>query len=156
MVRLARLVVLLLALGPAAEAADGAPSEEDAGKFFARYVALSDAFDPAVAELYADRAVIRSVRRYPHGLERAIELGGVEWKAMVLKAMPLAKAHNDRSQFKDPSFQPQAGGIKISAQRYSLRKCYLDPNYYMVVARSATGGLEIIEEYSETQPQSNC
>jgi hypothetical protein len=34
---------------------------------FAQFVKLSHAFDPAVADLYADEARIVSVRKYPHG-----------------------------------------------------------------------------------------
>lgn len=130
--------------------------EQEAREYFARYVALGNAYDPTVADLYSDEASIRAFRRYPHGLERAMELSGVQWKALVRKVMPLAKAQNDRSEYKEPQFEVTGGKVKISAKRYSVRKCYWDPGYYMVLQKQANGSLAIVEEYSETQPQSDC
>jgi ketosteroid isomerase-like protein len=135
----------------------GAPDlEQEARQFLARYVALGDAYDVAVADLYSDDAVIRSYRRYPHGLERSLEMKGAQWKDLIRKVMPLAKAQNDRSEYKEPSFVVGEGRVRIDAKRYSVRKCYWDPEYYLVVARQPDGSLKIIEEYSETQPQSDC
>ena len=130
--------------------------EQEAKQFLARYVALGHAFDIALANLYADDAVIRIYRRYPHGLERSLEMKGVQWKDLIRTGMPLAKAQNDRSEYKEPSFVVGDGRVRIGATRYSLRKCYWDPEYYFVVARQPDGSLKIIEEYAETQPQSNC
>ena len=130
--------------------------EQEAKDFFARYVALGKAYDPAVADLYSDEATIRTFRRYPHGVERALEISGIQWKALVRKVMPLAKAQSDRSEYKEPRFEVTGGKIKISAKRYSVRKCYWDPSYYLLLQKQPNGALAIVEEYSETQPQSDC
>jgi len=37
-----------------------------------------------------------------------------------------------------------------------LRLAALDTGYYMVVVPNDVGELKIMEEYSETQPQSDC
>jgi hypothetical protein len=130
--------------------------DQEAKAFFARYAALGDAFDPAVADFYSDEAVIRAFRRYPHGLERSMEISGAQWKSLVRKVMPLAKAQNDRSEYRDPRFEKAGDRVKISAKRYSVRKCYWDPSYYMVLEKQRGGSLKIVEEYTETQPQSDC
>lgn len=124
--------------------------------FFENYVALSDAYDDKVADLYSDNAVIRAFRRYPHGLERSMELTGSQWKALLVKAMPLARAQADRSTFSDVEVSVTGTRAKIKANRYAARKCNTDTGYYMVVERQPDAKYLIVEEYSETQPQSNC
>ncbi|WP_024297063.1 hypothetical protein [Methylomicrobium lacus] len=133
-----------------------AQADESVKEFFDKYVQLSDSFELSVAALYADNAKVHTYRKYPHGLERAMELSGVQWKQLLIQAMPLAKAQNDKSVFSDVTISNYGNGYKIKANRYSNRKCYTDTGYYMVVAPNEIGRLQIIEEYSETQPQSNC
>jgi hypothetical protein len=62
--------ILIIAL-PWAEVAAWAESADSsaAQAFFLEYVELGDAYDVKVANLYSDSAVIRTYRRYPHGLE---------------------------------------------------------------------------------------
>jgi len=124
--------------------------------FFENYVGLSDAYDDKVADLYADSAVIRACRRYPHGLERSMELSGSQWKALLIRAMPIARAQADRSTYSNVEVSVSGDKATIKADRYAVRKCYTDTGYYMVVERQAHGDYLIVEEYSETQPQSNC
>lgn len=70
--------------------------------------------------------------------------------------MPLAKMKNDKSTFKNIAIKPEGNGYKIKAHRYSEKKCYTDKGYYMLLKRTEKGQLEIVEEYMETQPQSDC
>lgn len=133
-----------------------AHASESAKELFDKYVQLSDSFELSVADLYSDNAKIHTYRKYPHGLERAMGLSGAQWKQLLLKAMPLAKAQNDKSVFSEVTISNYGDGYKIKANRYSSRKCYTDTGYYMVVTPNEFGKLQIIEEYSETQPQSNC
>ena len=130
--------------------------KHDASAFFLRYIELSDKFDIEVTELYSDKAKIHTYRVYPHGLERAIELSGVQWKQLITRVMPMAKEQNDKSSFINISVSKQGDGYKIKADRYSELKCYTDRGYYMVLEPSMTGKLLIVEEYMETQPQTNC
>ena len=133
-----------------------ANTTEQAEKFFSKYITLSDTFDISVAKLYSDNAKIHTYRVYPHGLERAMELSGAQWKKLVINIMPLAKAKNDKSTFSNITIIKQGNNFKIKANRYSELKCYMDKGYYMVVEPDNNGNLLIIEEYMETQPQSNC
>jgi hypothetical protein len=125
-------------------------------EFFKQYIELSDNFDLAVGSLYSANAKVHSYRIYPHGLERGMELTGAQWQQLLIKAMPLAKAKNDKSSFTNVAVSEQGKSYKIKADRYSLIKCYQDSGYYMIIAPRSGGGFHIIEEYMQTQPQSNC
>lgn len=129
---------------------------ESAEEFFARYRSLSEQFDPAVADLYADDATISAYRRYPHGLEREMSLSGIEYKELIVQAMPNAKARGDTSNFTNVRYTIEGTRTRIKADRYSRLKCYTDSGYYMVVEDDGAGRQIIVEEYLETQPQSDC
>jgi hypothetical protein len=150
------LVVLALAASLIGEASAQDLQASEARAFFDRYVALSDAYDSSLAELYSDNARIRSARRYPDGQSRALEMTGTQWKGMIRSAMPLAKAQGDRSDFKNVRVERAGELMRIQAERYSVRKCYWDRGYYMLIGRQSDGRIRIVEEYLETQPQSNC
>ena len=128
---------------------------QEGRRFFDRYIALGNSYNPSLATLYADSAAIKTTRRYPTGQIRSLELTGTQWKTLLQKAMPLAKAQGDRSEFKNVRFEAIGDDIRVKADRYSVRKCYWDRAYYMVVRRTAAG-LQIVEEYSETRPESAC
>ena len=128
---------------------------QEGRRFFDRYISLGNSYNPSLATLYADSAAIKTIRRYPTGQIRSLELTGTQWKTLLQKAMPLAKAQGDRSEFKNVRLEAVGDDIRVKADRYSVRKCYWDRGYYMLVRRTAAG-LRIVEEYSETQPESAC
>jgi hypothetical protein len=57
-------------------------ADELAKELFDKYIQLSDSFESSVADLYSDDAKIHTYRKYPHGLERAMELSGAQWKQL--------------------------------------------------------------------------
>ena len=67
-----------------------------------------------------------------------------------------AEKKGDVSKFKNIVVQEYANKIKIKANRYSVLKCYTDTGYYMIIEKSNSDKYYIVEEYMETQPQSNC
>lgn len=85
-----------------------------------------------------------------------MQLSGSQWKTLVMKVMPLARAQGDRSTYSNVEVSMNATKVKIKANRYSVLKCYTDTGYYMVIERQSNGAYLIVEEYSETQPQSSC
>ena len=133
-----------------------ANTSEKANEFFKKYIQLSDAFDVSVVDLYLDEAKIHTQRKYPHGLVRGMELSGSKWKQLVVKVMPIAKAQNDKSTFSKITIIKQGDGFKVKSNSYSERKCYQDTGYYMLIKPDPKGSFHIIEEYMETQPESNC
>ena len=152
----ARLVALALAASAVGEAHAQGLQAGEARAFFDRYVALGGAYDASLAELYADHARIRSARRYPDGKSRSLEMTGTQWKGMIRTAMPLARTLGDRSDFNNIRVERAGEAMRITADRYSVRKCYWDRGYSMLIGRQLNGGMKIVEEYLETQPQSDC
>lgn len=150
------LFVLALAASVIGEVNAQGLQAAEARAFFDRYVALGDAYDSSLAELYSDNGRIRSARRYPDGQSRTMEMTGTQWKGMISSAMPLAKAQGDRSDFKNVRVERYGELMRIKADRYSVRKCYWDRGYYMLISRQSDGRIRIVEEYLETQPQSDC
>lgn len=131
-------------------------ASDDPLEFFKSYVQLGESFDSDLANLYSEDALIHTYRVYPHGLERNMELTGAQWKALISRVMPIAKAQNDKSTFSDIAVTEIDGGYKIKADRYSVRKCYTDTGYYMIVKPTKNGSLTISEEYMETKPLPSC
>lgn len=131
-------------------------TEKSAVIFFEKYISLGDNFDEAVADLYSDNAKISAIRRYPNGLKKVMEIDGSKWKFLVKKSMPLGKARGDISKFTNIKITLKGTKAKIKADRYSELKCYVDRGYYMVIERDKSGNYLIVEEYMETQPQSDC
>ncbi len=133
-----------------------ANAEEKPKEFFSKYIHLGNTFDPSVVNLYDDGAQILAYRVYPHGLERNMELTGLQWKGLVKKVMPLAKAKNDKNTFSNVVITKTEDGFKIKADRYSVGKCYTDSGYYMVIKPNEAGNLMIVKEYMETKPLPSC
>jgi hypothetical protein len=145
------LTVLILFAIVQPSSCDTTAPEARARTFFARFVEISHAFDPAVADLYADEARIVSVRKYPHGAERTLQMPGVEYKALLRSAMPLAQACGDTNTYADVLYQRQGARMWICATRYSALKQYSSP-YSPLVGPDASGTWLIYEEYSVTRP----
>lgn len=123
----------------------------DARALFDRYVRLEAAFDPAVADLYADDALIKNKRIYPSGQVRELVLPASQYKALIRSAMPLAKARGDYSTYSEVTFQPDGNGVRITARRFSMLKKYYSP-LSLLVAPTPSGIWVIREELSESQP----
>jgi hypothetical protein len=139
----------LAAVAPAHSVAD-AP-ERRAQQLFAHFVQLAHAFDPALADLYADEARIVSVRQYPSGPDRTFELRGTEYKALIREAMPLAKARGDLNTYANLSYQREGARVWIRATRHSVLKQYSSP-YSRLVGPDGAGKWLIYEERSITRP----
>ena len=133
-----------------------AADNKGAEDFLNRYIDLSNNFDASVSSLYSDTAKIHTYRRYPHGSKRVAEMTGAQWKELLVKVMPRAKQRGDISKFSNLKFYSDGNKLKIKADRYSVLKCYTDKGYYMVIERDEKYGFRIVEEYMETQPQSDC
>lgn len=101
------LFLLAIIFGPAYS------SDEPLG-LFDRYIQLGESFDPDVANLYSDDAVIYAHRVYPHGLERSMELTGAQWKELMSRVMPIAKAQNDKSAFSNIAVTEIEGGYQAA------------------------------------------
>jgi hypothetical protein len=151
-----KLIILFIIVSASISIRAGTNNESSALLFFNNYIQLGETFDSTVAELYSDQAKVTMLRRYPHGLKRTMELNGIQWKMLIKISMPLGKAKGDISKYKNIEVQENGNKIKIEANRYSVLKCYTDTGYYMIIEKSKNDKYYIVEEYMETQPESNC
>jgi hypothetical protein len=143
------VVAFLAAAIPDGAAADA--SADQAKQLFDRYVALEHAFDPAVADLYADDARIRNKRTYPDGTIRELTVPAPQYKKLVRASMPLAKARNDTSAYSEVRYAEAGGRVRITATRFSNLKKYSSP-ISLLVGPGPGGAWLIYEELSESQP----
>ena len=113
-----------VATPPAAAAAPAvSASVVEARALFERFQALNAAFDPAVAELYADSANVHTMRTGVEGKSKEFALTGAQWKPIVQTGMPSAQKRADVSEFSNVQIAELEAGVKISAHRYTPRRC---------------------------------
>ena len=110
-----------------------AQSDVDAAKqLFERYQALEQAFDPAVADLFTDKAVIRVTRVYPDGQSRQVEIPGELYKLALRQSMDEAKRHGDSDRYSNVRYTRVDGRVRINAVRYSVWQHYKAPCSFLV------------------------
>lgn len=131
--------------------AETLPTLSDAQAVFKRYSSLEAAFDPAIADLYADDALIKNRRVYPDGTVRELVMPAHRYKQMLRTVMPLAKARGDYSTYSKVSFSREGEGVRVTANRFSVLKKYQSPLSLLFI-RSSSGVWLIHEELSESRP----
>ena len=136
-----------LALTSLAARADEDPAIVKARAFFARYVELTDAFDPQLVALYSDKARAINVRRFEGGVERQMELQGTRYKELLAKALPIAKTAGDRSTYSDVKYASDGEYVRIDATRLSQLKHYSSP-FSLRIGPIAAKEWQIVEERS--------
>ena len=139
----------LIALSCAAPAF--ADDTADALAIFKEYVARSDRFDVAIADLYADDAVIKAKRLGPDGRVQTFTFTGTQWKSLIPQAMPLAQRLDERNSFQDVSVKPSDTGVMITAKRYSRVENSTTP-WAILVTKQRTGDWRISAEVIESRP----
>lgn len=147
-------VLVVVATLPAL-AQSGASAESErmraARALFDRYVALERAFDPAMADLYSDTAVIRNRRTYPTGQVREMTIPAPQYKELIKQAMPLAKAANDTNRYSDCAYTAEGEQVRIKCTRFGERKQYSSP-MELLVGRGPSGAWLVMQELGESQP----
>lgn len=128
-----------------------APSTSAARQLFEQYVALGQAYEPGVADLYAEEALIRNKRTYPDGQVKEMTLPAPTYKTLLRNAMPLAKSRGDRSTYSDVSYTVEGQRVRVKAARYSELKKYTSP-ISLLVGPGPGGKWLIYEELSESRP----
>lgn len=117
--------------------------------FFAHFVALEQAYDPAVGDLYADSATIYITRVYFDGSTENLSLSAKNYKEAIIVMMSLAELAGDSSEYSDLTFTQEGENVRIAATRYSVLKDKSGP-YEMLIGPDGQGGWLILEEFSVT------
>ncbi len=137
-----------LAIAAAAWAQD---SGIDAAKqFFAQYVALEQAYDASLADLYADAALIKTTRRPPMGDPVDSIVPAPKYKTQVRELAPVAKIRGDRNTYWDVTYTQEGALVRINASRSPGSKKRGRP-FSLLVGPSPGGQWLIYEEQSESQ-----
>jgi hypothetical protein len=149
------LFVLLLAAPFAAAQETVAPPEMVTGaqRLLDKYIALEHAFDPAIADLYAPGATIRTKRTYPTGEVRELTIPVNQYKELIRQMMPIARASGDISRYSACAYTEgdTRARVRVRCTRYSVLKDYSSPVSFLV-GPSRGGEWLIFEELSESQP----
>jgi hypothetical protein len=125
--------------------------QSPAQAIFDKYQLLEHSFDPALADLYCDSALIRNTRRYPNGHARTIEIPAGKYKQLIRASLPAARASGDYSSYSNVSFVPEGPNVRVIATRYSVLKKYSSPMSLLVGSCGGTGW-GVLEEIGESQP----
>ena len=127
------------------------PRETKARAVFDEYVRLGEAFDPALADLYADTAKISNRRIFPDGSAREMAMPAPSYKTLLRQVMPTAKERNDVSRYSDVRYTVEGDNVRITATRYSVMKDYSAP-HTLLVGPDADGVWRVLEESGESRP----
>lgn len=128
-----------------------AQAKNPAEAVFASYQSLERSFNPDVADLYCDTAVIRNVRTYPDGQQRTLELPAPKYKELIRAAIPQARLKGDYSTYSQVTYVPEGDSVRITATRYSVVKQYSSP-ISLLIGSCNGGDWAVLEELSQSQP----
>jgi hypothetical protein len=109
---------------------------------FREYESRAARFDPSLADLYSDDALIWTKRIGAGGGARELSFKGDKWKTMIRLGMPLAKIRGDTNRFDDLMARKVGDDVVISAYR----------SPFTLVVRKSADAWRIVEERSETWP----
>jgi ketosteroid isomerase-like protein len=152
----ARLLLLALIVAMPVPAGAAEADVQSATDFFRRFVDRLQAYDAAVAGLYADDAVIAARINLPDGTSRAIALKGAQWKGILPQAMAQARAEGGHDSFTNVTVAVSGDIAVVKANRYDHIRCYTDHVYTMRLKRQNDGSYRIVGEASESQDHSSC
>jgi len=133
----------------------GAASPQDIGieaakQFFAQYVALEQAYDPGLVDLYATEALIKTRRNNPMGDPSEITIPMSKYKILLPQLLSVSKARGERSIYMNVMYTPDGGLVRIEGLRVSELARRSAPIRFLV-GRVAGGKWLIYEEVSESQ-----
>jgi hypothetical protein len=146
---LAALCAVLLSFASISHAQPIKQAEAEA--FFKRMAEMNARFDSRYPELYSPEATVIG-----HKDGEKTVVTGAQWQQLLSFGAEKAKKRNDKSTFSNMRYTPQGERMKITADRYAVRKCYTDRAYYMIVGRQSNGQLWIEEEFFELSPPDQC
>jgi hypothetical protein len=150
---LALFVLCQIAAAAKAAASRTAPKGDlipKAKAFFQRYVELEHAFDPSIADLYSDEAVIKATRYLPDGKIIPMTIPVSRYKKVLRDYIGTrARQLGDVSNYTNDTYDQEGNRVRIKVTRYSSIEKVSSP-VSMLVGPDATGKWLIYEELSES------
>lgn len=97
-------------------------------QFLQEYIGYEASYDSAVAELYADDAIIQVKRVLPSGDDWTEYIPALHYKAMLRQLMPLARVSKDASEYTLLKQEPtKKERIRLKVRRYDQVGQYTSP-----------------------------
>jgi len=149
------LIVLCQMAGAAKSAAPKGSAQGDlipkAKAFFQRYVALEHAFDPAIADLYSDEAVIKNTQYRADGKVVPLTKPVAKYKQVLRDYMRTkARQIGDVSNYTNDTYTVEGSNrVRIKVTRYSSIEKVSSP-VSLLVGPDVTGKWLVYEELSES------
>lgn len=116
------------------------------------YATESHAQNPALYDLYSDRAAITT---RVEGMAKPQIFVGREFKKQMRGNVARRDIAMDASIFTDVVMERRAGRLIIQAKRYATNRCYWDHRFRLGLEREG-GHYRIVEESSYANPQAHC
>jgi hypothetical protein len=127
-----------------------ADSIAKAKAFFQHYVELEHAFDPSIADLYADDAVIKNTQYTVDGKVVPLTKPVASYKKILRNYMTTkARQIGDVSNYSNDTYTLEGGRVRIKVTRYSSIEKLSSP-VSLLVGPDVTGKWLIYEELSES------
>ncbi len=155
LVTILALFALCQVVAAAKTAAPKAASQGDpiprAKVFFQHYVELEHAFDPSIADLYSDQAVIKSTRYLADGKIVPMTVPAANYKKALRDYIKTkARQIGDVSTYTNDTYGVEGGNrVRIHVTRYSSVQKVSSP-VSLLIGPDATGNWLIYEELSES------
>jgi hypothetical protein len=113
------ILLLTAALFAAAQAQERPDASlERARQVIESYVNLERAYDPRLADLYADEAVIKSNQSGPNGESQWVTAQGWQYKKMVRDAMPKFRSMGFKASYSGARYELSGKNVRVSAVQY--------------------------------------
>ena len=142
------LIVPILTLFLLASVTYADDSTSKAKELFDRYISLEKAFDPALADVYADDAKIQTVRISPAGEKRATTVSAKDYKRLIKEKMPVVKARGRTDNYSDIQYIVEGERVRINCMRLSSPGVNFTP-FSLLVGPGKDGPWLIFEETSQ-------
>jgi hypothetical protein len=143
-----RFPILLLAmalLAPARAQERPDASLERARQVIESYVSLERGYDPRLADLYADEAVIKVNQAGPDGRSQWVTAQGWQYKKMIREVMPKSRAQGYRASYSGARYEMNGKNVRVSAVQY-VEKTRASYPIQWVIGPGRTSQWLILEE----------
>jgi hypothetical protein len=137
------LTIALCAAGHAQERPDA--SLERARQVIESYVSLERAYDPRLADLYADEAIIKVNQTGPNGESQWVTAQGWQYKKMVRDSLPKSRAKGYRAAYSGARYEMYGKKVRVSVMQYVEKSGTSNPVQW-VIGPGRTSQWLILEE----------
>lgn len=141
-------LLITVALAVAAQAQERPDASlERARQVIETYVSLERAYDPRLADLYADEAVIKANQVGPNGQSQWVTAQGWQYKKMIRDAMPGFRAQGYKASYSGARYEMAGKNVRVSVMQ-SVDKAHSPSPIQWTIGPGRTSQWLILEEVS--------